>query len=81
VSEQADQFEERDEEEQGRESGDQDRREGTDEGNRESGTGTTGSGKEDAQPRQGEVAHEGELGNQSAPGENDRSSSVQSEGG
>jgi hypothetical protein len=84
VSEQGDQFDERDEEQQGGgapghgsgetdegggdESGGQDRREGTEEGNRESGTGT-GSAEQDSQPRQGEVAHEGDLGNEPAPGE------------
>ncbi len=45
---------------EGSESGGQDRQEGTEEGNRESGTGT-GSGEEDGQ-RQGDVAHEGDLG-------------------
>jgi hypothetical protein len=39
VTEHADQFEERDEEEQGSESGGQDRREGTEKGNWESGNG------------------------------------------
>jgi len=83
MSEQGDQFEERHEEQQGgtpghgtgeadqgggTESGGRDRREGTEEGNRESGTGT-GSDAQDEQPRQGEVAHEGDLGNEPPPGE------------
>jgi hypothetical protein len=53
VSERADQFEERDEEEQGSESGGQDRREGIERRNWESGTGTAGQGDERGDSGQG----------------------------
>ena len=76
MSEQGDQWEDRDQEQQGgsssseqggsgSERGGQDRQEGTEQGNRESGTGTDSSQtrEEDDQSRQGDVEHEGDLGN------------------
>jgi hypothetical protein len=76
VSEQGDQWEDRDQEQHGgsssseqggssSKSGGQDRQQGTEQGNRESGTGTDSSQarEEDDQSRQGDVKHEGDLGN------------------